>query len=214
MCNDAHFGCRSMHGIVSSYALYDDLVAEVSKQAKAACHYCILHKRGKVKILFFYLTTYFLCFFSFSLFSQPHKPNTVASSFPLLAISHSSSPLSFFPCYLSSVPCSLSLFLPPFLFSFLSLSSPSISPFPLPSLPRVSLSPSQHVIKSNLSGSVKAKQESWMGKIEIDGDWSFTVHHLCLCACACVCAPVRALCLFWTLRCLSFFCLLSFLSGC
>lgn len=160
MCNDAHFGCRSMHGIVSSYALYDDLVAEVSKQAKAACHYCILHKRGKVKILFFYFTTYFLCFFSFSLFSQPHKPNTVAFSFPLLAISHSSSPLSFFPCYLSSVPCSLSLFLPPFLFSFLSLSRPSISPFPLPSLPRVSLSPSQHVIKSNLSGSVKAKQES------------------------------------------------------
>lgn len=66
----------------------------------------------------------------------------------------------FFPCYLSSVPCSLSLFLPPFLFSFLSLSRPSISPFPPPSLPRVSLSPSQHVIKSNLSGSVKAKQES------------------------------------------------------
>lgn len=150
-----------MHGIVSSYALYDDLVAEVSKQAKAACHYCILRKRGKVKILFFYLTTYFLCFFFSSLFSHSPTNQTLWLSLFLFWPSLTLLPLYlFFPCYRSSVPCSLSLFLPPFLFSFLSLSRPSISPFPSPSLPRVSLSPSQHVIKSNLSGSVKAKQES------------------------------------------------------
>lgn len=139
MCNDARFGCRSMHGIVSSYALYDDLVAEVSKQAKAACHYCILHKRGKVKILFFYLTTYFLCFFSFSLFSQPHKPNTVAFSFPLLATSHSSSPLPFFPL-LPLISPLLSFSLPPSFPFFFPLSQPPLYLSLPPSLPSPCLS--------------------------------------------------------------------------
>lgn len=138
MCNDACFGCRSMHGIVSSYALYDDLVAEVSKQAKAACHYCILHKRGKVKSLFFYLTTYFLCFFSFS-FS--HSPTNQTLWLFFSSSGHLSFffPFTFFPLLPLICPL-LSFSLPPSFPFFFPLSQPPLYLSLPPSLPSPCLS--------------------------------------------------------------------------
>lgn len=172
MYSGAHFGVSERYTVWPK--LYDDSVAEVSKQALAAYHYGILHKRGKVKTL---LSRHlFLVLFFFPLFLTLPQTKHCGFFFSSGCPSRSSSPLPlfFFPLLLLICPCSLSLFFPPFLF-FHPLSQPPLFRFlpPLPPSPMPrshSLSLSQHVIKSNLSGGVKAKQQSWMGKIETEKD--------------------------------------------